>query len=114
MVNMVTILRGCAPGRAPPRAIANHRHHRRDIPESGRPFTVLSGCGRLRGLKLLGATAMATIKADAEKITQTVISRSIVPFTGGAIVFVYAFFWPEQYGVWLGTIVRAFRQASGI
>jgi hypothetical protein len=39
--------------------------------------------------------------------------RSIVPFTGGLIVFVYAFFWPEGYGIWLGTIVRAFRATAG-
>lgn len=56
--------------------------------------------------------------SDANKIaevSQTVVGmRSIVPFTGGIIVFVYAFFWPEGYGIWLGTIVRAFRQASGL
>lgn len=39
---------------------------------------------------------------------------SVIPFTGGIIVFVYAFFWPESYGNWLGTIVRAFRTASGL
>ena len=51
----------------------------------------------------------------AEKsVTQHVTSRGIVPFTGGIIVFIYAFFWPEGYGAWLGTIVRAFRAASGI
>ena len=39
---------------------------------------------------------------------------SVVPFTGGIIMFLYAFFWPEGYGHWLGTIVRAFRQAAGL
>lgn len=54
------------------------------------------------------------IAAKAGNITNNNIPRSIVPFTGGVIVFVYAFFWPEGYGRWLGTIVRAFREASGI
>lgn len=49
----------------------------------------------------------------ANSVTQTITSRSLVPFTGGIIVFVYAFFWPESYGNWLGTIVRAFRAAAG-
>lgn len=48
------------------------------------------------------------------EVTQTVMgARSIVPFTGGLIIFIYAFFWPEGYGIWLGTIVRAFRQTAG-
>lgn len=47
-------------------------------------------------------------------VHQTVSSRSVVPFTGGLIIFTYAWFWPEQYGHWLGTIVHAFRAASGI
>jgi hypothetical protein len=50
----------------------------------------------------------------ATEVSQTVVGRSIVPFTGGLMIFVYAFFWPEGYGTWLGTIVRAFRAASGI
>lgn len=50
----------------------------------------------------------------ASEASQTVIARSVVPFTGGLIFFVYAFFWPVEYGTWLGTIVRAFRAASGI
>jgi hypothetical protein len=29
-------------------------------------------------------------------------------------MLIYAFFWPEGYGAWLGSIVRAFRAASGI
>jgi hypothetical protein len=56
--------------------------------------------------------SMADDKKVAE-VSQTVMGRSIVPFTGGLIVFVYAFFWPEGYGTWLGTIVRAFRNAAG-
>lgn len=47
-------------------------------------------------------------------VYQTVTTRGVVPFTGGLLFVVYAFFWPEQYGTWLGTIVRAFRAASGI
>jgi hypothetical protein len=50
----------------------------------------------------------------AVEVTQTAMGmRSIVPFTGGLIIFIYAFFWPEGYGVWLGTIVRAFRNTAG-
>jgi hypothetical protein len=47
-------------------------------------------------------------------VSNVVTSRSIVPFTGGLIFFIYAFFWPEGYGTWLGTIVKAFRAAAGI
>lgn len=47
------------------------------------------------------------------EVSQRVVGRSIVPFTGGLIIFIYAFFWPESYGNWLGTIVRAFRTAAG-
>lgn len=51
---------------------------------------------------------------NAAQVTQSVTSgRSLIPFTGGIIFVVYAFFWPEQYGTWLGTIVRAFRHAAG-
>lgn len=57
---------------------------------------------------------MAEKTEKATEITNTLSARSIVPFTGGIIVFVYAFFWPESYGNWLGTIVRAFRNASGL
>jgi hypothetical protein len=39
---------------------------------------------------------------------------NIIPFTGGIIPFVYAFFYPESFGHWLGTIVHAFRAASGV
>ena len=42
------------------------------------------------------------------------VGRSVVPFTGGLLFVAYAFFWPESYGTWLGTIVKAFRAASGI
>jgi hypothetical protein len=37
---------------------------------------------------------------------------NLVPFTGGLIPFIYAFFWPESFGHWLGTIVHAFRSAA--
>lgn len=38
---------------------------------------------------------------------------NVVPFTGGLMV-IYAFFWPESCGHWLGTIVHSFRAAAGI
>lgn len=47
-------------------------------------------------------------------VSNVVTSRSLIPFTGGLIIFIYAFFWPEGYGTWLGTIVKAFRTAAGI
>jgi hypothetical protein len=47
-------------------------------------------------------------------IHNSVMSRGVIPFTGGLLFVVYAFFWPEAYGRWLGTIVHAFRAASGI
>lgn len=50
----------------------------------------------------------------AVEVTNYLRGRAIVPFTGGLIVFVYAFFWPEGYGRWLGTIVRSFRDAAGL
>jgi hypothetical protein len=54
-------------------------------------------------------------KLDAShRVENAVTNRSIVPFTSGLLMAIYAFFWPEQYGHWLGTIVRAFRAASGI
>lgn len=39
---------------------------------------------------------------------------NLIPFTGGLIFPIYAFFWPEGFGRWLGIIVHAFRVASGI
>jgi hypothetical protein len=50
---------------------------------------------------------------NAAKITNNLgISRSIVPFTGGLFV-IYAFFWPEEYGHWLGSVVHSFRVTAG-
>jgi hypothetical protein len=40
-------------------------------------------------------------------------TRNIIPFTGGLCFVIYAFFWPESYGHWLGTIVHSFRVAAG-
>jgi hypothetical protein len=55
------------------------------------------------------------IKTDAAtKVDNTITSRSIIPFTSGLFMLIYAFFWPVQYGAWLGNIVAAFRFASGI
>lgn len=56
---------------------------------------------------------MADETKKATEVSQTVVGRGIVPFTGGIIIFVYAFFWPDGYGRWLGTIVRAFREVAG-
>lgn len=50
--------------------------------------------------------------ADKPTASTTIYGRSVVPFTGGLLV-VYAFFWPEGYGHWLGTIVAAFRATAG-
>lgn len=49
----------------------------------------------------------------ASNITNTLTSRALVPFTGG-LFFIYAFFWPVEYGTWLGNIVHAFRLAAGV
>lgn len=56
---------------------------------------------------------MATSTEKAAGASQIVYPRSVVPFTGGLIFFLYAFFWPEGYGHWLGTIVHAFRVTAG-
>jgi len=40
-------------------------------------------------------------------------SIRLVPFTGG-LCALWAFFGPESYGTWLGTIVHAFRVAAGL
>lgn len=50
----------------------------------------------------------------AVHVTNAVSGRGIIPFTGGIIIFVYAFFWPEGYGHWLGSIVLAFRATAGL
>lgn len=53
-------------------------------------------------------------KADkAVEVKNYLNGRGIVPFTGGIIIFLYAFFWPDGYGHWLGRIVRAFRETAG-
>jgi hypothetical protein len=48
------------------------------------------------------------------EVTNNLTSRSFFPFTGGILFVAYAFFWPEQYGYWLGSIVRSFRVAAGL
>jgi hypothetical protein len=45
--------------------------------------------------------------------TATTNFLRVFPFTGTAFA-IWAFFGPESYGRWLGTIVHAFRAASGI
>lgn len=41
---------------------------------------------------------------DKVKVTQEIIGRSIIPFTG-PFFCIYAFFWPESFANWWGTIV---------
>lgn len=49
----------------------------------------------------------------SEKPTQTVNSYlRVIPFTG-PIFAIWAFFSPEGFGRWFGTIVHAFRNAAG-
>ena len=48
-----------------------------------------------------------------KKVTTNIYGRSVVPFTG-PIFAIWAFFGPESFGTWFGTIVRAFRSAAGI
>lgn len=49
-------------------------------------------------------------KREGPKVFNTL---RVVPFTG-AIFAIWAFFDPDGYGNWLGTIVRAFKHASGL
>lgn len=51
------------------------------------------------------------VNVDASSIVTT---RGVIPFTGGLLFVIYAFFWPVEYGTWLGTIVKACRCAEGI
>lgn len=54
------------------------------------------------------------LNSVVESLAASVAQRSFFPFTTGLVFVVYAFFWPESYGRWLGTIVLAFRVAAGI
>lgn len=56
---------------------------------------------------------MAIDKEKVVEVSAYVRSRSIVPFAGGLFFGIWAFFGPVSYGHWLGTIVRAFRDAAG-
>ena len=47
------------------------------------------------------------------KYTNNFYGRSLVPFTGPFFA-IWAFFGPESFGTWFGTIIRAFRAAAGI
>lgn len=55
---------------------------------------------------------MSDLGDKAAKATNTFYGRSVVPFTGG-IFSIYAFFWPESFGTWFGTIIRCIRTAGG-
>lgn len=46
-------------------------------------------------------------------VTNNVNGRGIIPFTG-VFFAIWAFFGPESYGYWLGSIVRGFRAAAGL
>lgn len=39
-------------------------------------------------------------------------SLRVIPFTG-PIFAIWAFFWPESFGTWFGTIIHAIRTAGG-
>ena len=49
----------------------------------------------------------------ADKSNTNNTSIRFFPFAGGAFA-IFAFFWPVEYGTWLGIIVKSFRAASGI
>ena len=56
---------------------------------------------------------MAVDEKKAASVANYIRGRAVVPFTGGIVIFLWAFFGPESYGRWLGTIVRAFRDSAG-
>lgn len=56
---------------------------------------------------------MADRTDKAVQVSNYLRGRALVPFTGGLIIFVYAWFWPDGYGRWLGTMVKAFRETAG-
>jgi len=53
----------------------------------------------------------------AVKVSQEVIGRGLIPFTGPFFA-IYAFFWPDSFGRWwgtiLGTIVHLTRTIGGV
>lgn len=51
--------------------------------------------------------------AEKDNSSSARTSVRVVPFTGFFFA-VWAFFWPESYGSWLGAIVKAFRASSGV
>lgn len=51
--------------------------------------------------------------AEKERAPSTYNVLRVVPFTG-PIFCIWAFFSPEGFGTWFGTIVKAFRVAAGI
>jgi hypothetical protein len=55
---------------------------------------------------------MADTSDKAASVTQTITGRGVVPFTSG-IFAIYAFFWPESFGTWFGTIIHAIRTVGG-
>jgi hypothetical protein len=55
---------------------------------------------------------MSSIGDKAATATTNLHGRSVVPFTSG-IFAIYAFFCPESFGTWFGTIIRCIRAAGG-
>lgn len=53
------------------------------------------------------------IKIDWSNLPLSLMGRSIIPFTGPFFA-IYAFFWPESFGNWFGSIIKAFRNAAGV
>jgi len=55
--------------------------------------------------------------SDKGDVSQSVYGRSLIPFTG-PIFAIWAFFSPEGFGAWFGTVagtvVKVFRAVSGI
>jgi hypothetical protein len=55
---------------------------------------------------------MSDESSKAVKVSNTLLGRSVVPFTSGLFA-IYAFFWPESFGHWFGTIIHEIRIAAG-
>jgi hypothetical protein len=54
-----------------------------------------------------------SISEKAAKVVTNNYGRSVVPFTG-PIFAVWAFFDPNGFGRWFGTVVHAFRTAAAL
>jgi hypothetical protein len=54
-----------------------------------------------------------TTTDKAINVTHSVTGRSIIPFTG-PLFAMWAFFDPEGFGRWFGTMIHAIRVAAGL